>query len=104
MNLPIIIISPTVDILFLICLANTFLYLFIYPRLKKRTLEEVTKWDILLSVTTLILITINYYESGYVFNFFGIELGWFWFSFWVYTILDGILSIFYLPTLKKGKI
>lgn len=101
---PIIIINPTVDILFLICLANALLYLVLYPRFKKRTLEEATKWDIIFSATTLILISINYYGSEYTFNFFGIELGWFWFSFWVYTILDGVLSIFYLPTLKKGKL
>ena len=103
MKAPLVVINPAIDILFLVCLSNTILYLLVFPyaQKKERPLDIIAIFSAILSLGTLLVISINYYGSGYAIDLFGFSLGWFWFAVLSHMILDTILSIIYLPSIKK---
>ena len=102
MRVPIefILFNPSLDTFILILLINIIAYLIIYPIFCKRDGLKIIKFDLWLSYCSLLLVTLNYWNSGLTFYFFDLKVNWFWFYIIHYLMIEGVFLFFYARYFK----
>ncbi len=84
MELPIVLASPALDIILISVLFNLLAY-GAYAYLFKKEFSKIASIDIRLSLVTILVIMINYYGSGTIITFLGMNFDW-----WVWYIIISI--------------
>ena len=78
--------SPELHILGLVIVFFAVAYLFIYPRLQKKSLRRLMQVDLLLFVVLLVIAGSVYYGTQTSFTLLFFETWW-----WLYTIIIGAI-------------
>ena len=93
--LKIIFLQSSLDVFLFIFLANFTAYLIIYPVFCKGNFIKIINLDVVFSCISLLIVGINYWNSGVVFYFLKIEINWFLFYIIHYLIIEGVFLFFY---------
>lgn len=75
-------------------------YYLLYPKVAGGNINKITFYDCLSSAVALILVGSKFWESGQIFNLFGLELNWFWFTLITYAIIEIPIMLKYIKKYK----
>ncbi len=76
-------------------LLASFAYLWLYPRIVQNDIDKILKYDLFVSLVSILIAALLFYKSGYIFHIFGMETSWFWFSLVSYFIIETPFVLWY---------
>lgn len=76
-------------------------YLSVYPKLAGNSFSKIAFYDTFVSGFALLVVGIQYWNSGHEFTLFITNTHWFWFTFVTYGAIEIPIAIWYF---KKKKV
>jgi hypothetical protein len=73
-----------------------FAYGWLFPRLEAFDLKRLSRYDLIVSLTSLAAAAVLFYGSGVVFGFGWFETNWFWFALLSYAVLEIPFGLWYM--------
>jgi hypothetical protein len=73
-----------------------FAYLWLYPKLELQDINALSLYDLIVSLTTLIVGWVLFGEKEILFSLYFIDTAWYWYSITVYFILEIPFVLWYL--------
>ncbi len=73
----------------------SFAYLWLYKRVAGSDAKKLAKYDLLSSCVALFISGIIFWNSQIIFEIFGVEFNWFWFTLVTFFIIELPFSLWY---------
>ncbi|MCL1139776.1 hypothetical protein [Shewanella pneumatophori] len=71
-------------------------YLSIYPKIAGNNVNKISLCDIACSMFVFALVASKFWGTGYVFNAILFSTNWFWFTLFIYVLIEIPLAIWYV--------
>lgn len=72
-----------------------FAYFWLFPRIAEDSLQKLMNYDSIVIVVAVGVAGVLFYDTGVLFEFFSIELNWFFFTLLSYFILEVPFALWY---------
>jgi hypothetical protein len=72
-----------------------FSYIWLYPKIAGSDIHKLSKYDFLSSIVSLMIVSTFFYNSGIMFEIFGIETNWFWFTLVAFLTIEIPFALWY---------
>jgi len=72
-----------------------FAYLWLYPKIAGSDIHKLSKYDFLSSLVSLFIVSTLFYNSGIIFEIFGVQTNWFWFTLITFLTIEVPFALWY---------
>ncbi len=93
--------SPELSVLLLNLIIILVAYLSIYPKVAGNSFNKISFYDLFTSSFALLVVGLNYWDSGQEFSLLISTTNWFWFTFITYALIEIPIMLWYF---KKQKV